>query len=183
MSSPPSHKFWASANDWRPEFVILGANVETIPTFPPPPPVIISIDGLWGSHEWIVYPQPYSPEFPYLAWIPLCSSNSAIPSNILTQSVHKSMWRAHPDHSNFHVINTTLLKKLTHKWTSIKAAIQIHFKQFLPNHPFLLFAVQLKHISGCLTLSAGWRRSLELGKTLWKFFGTFNSLFWSFKPF
>ena len=124
MSSPPQHKFWASADDWRPEFVILGANVETIPTFPPPTPVIIGVDGLWGAHEWTVYPQPYRPEFPYLAWIPLRSSNSAVPSNVLTQSVQKSMWRAHPDHTNFHVIDTVLLDKLTHKWTSIKAAVQ-----------------------------------------------------------
>ena len=128
MSSPPPHKFWSSADDWRPEFVILGANVETIPTFPPPPPVIVGEDGLWGAHEWTIYPQPYSPEFPYLAWIPLRSSNSAISSNVLTQSVHKSMWRAHPDHSNFHVIDTTLLKNLTHKWTSIKAAVQDPFQ-------------------------------------------------------
>lgn len=128
MSSPPPHKFWASADEWRREFVILGANVHAIPTCPPPSPVIIGVDGLWGAHEWTVYPQLHHPEFPYLAWIPLHSSNSAVPSNLLTQSVHKSMWRAHPNHSNFHIIDSALLDKLTCKWRSIKAAVQDPFQ-------------------------------------------------------
>jgi hypothetical protein len=127
MSSPPPHKFWASADDWRPEFVILGANVEAIPTAPPLPPVIIGVDGFWGAHEWTVYPQPHHPQFPYLAWIPLRSSNAAVPSNVLTQSVYKSMWRAQPDHPKYHVIDSALLDKLRHEWMSIKAAVQDPF--------------------------------------------------------
>jgi hypothetical protein len=90
--SSPLHKFWASADDWRPEFVILGANVEAIPPPPPPPPVIVSVDGLWGAHEWTVYPWPHHPQFPFLAWIPLHLSTATIPSIVLTQSVEKSMW-------------------------------------------------------------------------------------------
>ena len=38
------------------------------------------------------------------------------------------MWRAHLDHSNFHITDTSLLKKLMHKWTSIKAAVQDPFQ-------------------------------------------------------
>lgn len=34
MSTPPAptHAFWASADEWRAGFVMLGANVDTIPT-------------------------------------------------------------------------------------------------------------------------------------------------------
>jgi hypothetical protein len=106
---------------------MLGANVKAIPTPPPPPPVIIGVDGLWGAHEWTVYPQPHHPQFPYLAWIPLHSSTATVPSIIITQSTDKSMWQAHPDHSNFHVIDPTLLDKLTHEWMSIKAVVQDPF--------------------------------------------------------
>ncbi|KAN0129458.1 hypothetical protein V8E53_012640 [Lactarius tabidus] len=38
------------------------------------------------------------------------------------------MWRAHPDLSNFHVIDSALLDKLTHEWTSIKAAVLSPFQ-------------------------------------------------------
>jgi hypothetical protein len=63
----PTHAFWASADEWRAGFVMLGANVDTIPTPPPQSMVIIGVDGLWGAHEWTVYPQPHHPEFPYLS--------------------------------------------------------------------------------------------------------------------
>ncbi|KAF8262933.1 hypothetical protein EI94DRAFT_639978 [Lactarius quietus] len=137
MPSPPPHKFWASADDWRPGFVMLGANVDAIPTSPPLPPVIIGVDGLWGAYEWTVYPQPYHPEFPYLAWIPLRSSNAAIPSNVLlTQSVDKSMWRAHPGHSNLHVVDPTLLGKFTREWTSFKVTVQDPFQNISSDPSF-----------------------------------------------
>ena len=124
MISPPPHKFWASADDWRPGFVILGANVDVIPTSPPSLPVVIGVDGLWGPHEWTVYPQPYRSEFPYLAWMPLRLSNGSASSSVLTQSVDKSMWRAHSEHSNLHVIDSILLDTLTQEWVSIKVALQ-----------------------------------------------------------
>jgi hypothetical protein len=38
------------------------------------------------------------------------------------------MWRADPDHSNFHVIDSALLDKLTRKWTFIKAGVQYPFQ-------------------------------------------------------
>ncbi|KAN0139947.1 hypothetical protein V8E53_002252 [Lactarius tabidus] len=59
--STPLHKFWASTDDWQPEFIILGANVRAIPIPPPPPPVIIGADGLWGAHEWTIYSQLHHP--------------------------------------------------------------------------------------------------------------------------
>jgi hypothetical protein len=39
------------------------------------------------------------------------------------------MWQAHPDHSNFHLIDSTLLDKLMHEWMSIKATIQDTFQK------------------------------------------------------
>jgi hypothetical protein len=118
--SVPLHTCWASADDWRPGFVILGANVKAIPTPPPQSPVIIGADGSWGAHEWVVYPQPHRPEFPYLAWIPLPQSNTSIPSCIHTP-VDKSMWQAHPDQPNIHVISPTWLDRLTKAWEFVKA--------------------------------------------------------------
>lgn len=125
---PPPYTCWAPADEWRAEFVMLGANVDTIPTAPPRSTVIIGKDGLWGAHEWTVYAQPHRPEFPYLAWIPLRpSKNSSVPSNVLTRSVGKSMWQAHPNGSNLHVIVPDLLDELTVKWKSLKDDVQDPF--------------------------------------------------------
>ncbi|KAI9450343.1 hypothetical protein BJY52DRAFT_1191938 [Lactarius psammicola] len=137
MSSPP-HTCWASADDWRPGYVILGANVDAvdpIPTPPPQSPVIIGVDGFWGAHEWTVYPQPYRPEFPYLAWIPLRQSNTTVPPNVLTCSVGKTMWQAHSHKPNIRVINSALLEGLTREWISIKAAVQDPFRT-ISSDPF-----------------------------------------------
>ncbi|KAH9074898.1 hypothetical protein EDB83DRAFT_2312384 [Lactarius deliciosus] len=71
MPSPPPYTCWASADKWWAGFVILAANVDAIPTPPPWSGVVIGVDGLWGAHEWTIYPQPHCPKFPYLAWIPL----------------------------------------------------------------------------------------------------------------
>jgi hypothetical protein len=124
MSSPP-YACWAPADDWRPGFVILGANVKAIPTPPPQSPVIIGADGFWGAHEWTVYPQPYRREFPYLAWISLPSPN---PSGVLSRPVEKTMWQAHSHKPNTRVINPTLLDALKGEWKSIKAAIEGPFQ-------------------------------------------------------
>lgn len=132
MSSPsasPPYAYWASADDWRHGFVMLGANVDSIPTPPPPSPIIVGVDGLWGAHEWTVYPQLHRPDFPYLAWIPL--SNPSTPSDVLTRPVEKSMWRAHPKNSNLHSIHPDLLDEFTVKWKNLKAAVQDPF-----NHIF-----------------------------------------------
>jgi hypothetical protein len=130
---PPPYACWASADAWRPKFVMLGANVDAMPTPPPPSAVIICADGLWGAHEWTVYPQPYLPDFPYLAWIPLRTSNPSSPSDVLTRSVDKSMWQAHPNHSNIHVVNPGVLDELTVKWKTLRAAVQDPFHDLFSN--------------------------------------------------
>jgi hypothetical protein len=127
--SAPLHTCWASTNEWQPGFVILGANIKAIPTPPPQSPVIIGIDGSWGAHKWTVYLQPHHCEFPYLTWIPLHQSNTSISSSIHT-SVDKSMWQAHPNQPNIHVINPTLLDGLTKGWESVKAVLQGPSKTF-----------------------------------------------------
>ncbi|KAF8257094.1 hypothetical protein EI94DRAFT_1709621 [Lactarius quietus] len=80
-SSPPPHLVytcWASADEWRPGFVMLGANVCSIPVPPPFSEPVIGIDGFWGAHKWTDYLQPYHREFPYLAWIPLPQRSRSI---------------------------------------------------------------------------------------------------------
>jgi hypothetical protein len=141
--TPPLYTCWAEANDWQPGFVILGANVNAIPTPPPQSPVIISADGLWGAHKWTVYPQPHCHEFPYLAWIPLRQSNSSVPSVIHTSipfdihsPVDKSMWLAQLDQPNIHFVDRTLLDRLTKKCESIKSALENLFKTFSSNTSF-----------------------------------------------
>ncbi len=125
MSSLPHlvYSCWASADEWRLGFVMLGANVHSIPTSPPLSGPIIGVDGFWGTHEWTVYPQLYRREFPYLAWIPLCPRSHSVPSDILTHPIQKAMWRAHPTKSDCHTINPMLFEELTTKWDSIKVAV------------------------------------------------------------
>jgi hypothetical protein len=134
--SPPLYTCWADADDWRPGFVILGANVNSIPTPPPQSPVIIGADGFWGAHEWTVYPQPHRREFPYLAWIPLRQPNTSVPSNIHT-SVDKSMWRAQPHQPNVHVISRALLDSLTKQWESVKASLEDPFHRISSDPSYL----------------------------------------------
>jgi hypothetical protein len=135
VMSTPLYTCWASANDWRPGFIILGANVKAIPTPPPQSPVIIGADGSWGAHEWTVYPQPHHHEFLYLAWIPLRLSNTSVPSCIHTP-VEKLMWQYHPDQPNIHVISPTLLHRLTQEWESVKAVLQDLSKTFSSDPSF-----------------------------------------------
>ena len=133
MPSPPPYEFWASADAWRPDFVILGANAAAIPSPPPNSAVIIGTDGLWGAHEWTIYPQPHRPEFPYLAWIPLRQSNPSSPSDVLTRSIDKTMWQAHPDHSNIHIVNPTVLNELRARWETLKVDVQDPFHDIFTN--------------------------------------------------
>ena len=87
MFSPPPYACWASTDTWRPDFIMLGANVGAIPVPPPRSGVLIGVDDLWGAHKWTIYPQPYCPKFSYLAWIPLRLSNTSTPSDVLTHSI------------------------------------------------------------------------------------------------
>jgi hypothetical protein len=127
LMPPPPYTCWASADDWQPGYVMLGANVHTIPV-PPPPVIIVSSDGFWGAHEWTIYPQLYRPKFPYLSWIPLRSPNSSTSSDILTRSVEKTMWQPHSHRTNTHVVTPALLGELTTKWETIKASVQEPFQ-------------------------------------------------------
>ena len=57
MSNPPyPYTCWALAGDWHRGSVILAANVDTIPLPPPRDDAIVMVDGLWGEHEWMLYP-------------------------------------------------------------------------------------------------------------------------------
>jgi hypothetical protein len=77
-------------------------------------------DGLWGEHEWTLYPQPYRPEFPYLAWLRLPSKNTP---HILTGPVHKKMWQAHPTKSNLHIVNPRVFGEFRGKVEEVRAAV------------------------------------------------------------
>ena len=112
---------------------MLRANIDGILTPPPCSTVLVGIDGLWGPHEWTIYPQLHSPAFPYLTWILLCLSNSSAPHDVLTCSIDKSMWQAHPSQSNIHVINLTVLDKLTVRWDALKEAMQTPFHDIVNN--------------------------------------------------
>ncbi|KAI9449547.1 hypothetical protein BJY52DRAFT_1192467 [Lactarius psammicola] len=102
MSTSPHlvYTCWASADEWQHGFVMLGANVYSIPTPPPQSDPVICIDSFWGAHKWTVYPQLYH---------------------------QKMMWQAHPHRSDCHLINPELFEELTIKWQSIKEALKNPF--------------------------------------------------------
>src|SRR6266849_7743818 len=104
----PPYTCWVPAGDWRRRHIILAANVETIPSPPIQVQATVMVDGLWGEHEWMLYPQPYRHEFPYLAWLRLPSQNDP---NILTRPVHKNMWQAHPTKTNLHIVDPELFRE------------------------------------------------------------------------
>src|SRR6266702_1252211 len=137
MSVPPHlvYTCWASADEWRHGFVMLGANVYSIPPPPPQSKPVVCIDGFLGAHAWMVYSQLFHHEFPYLAWIPLRrrSLSRSVPSDVLTHPVEKMMWRAHPLRSDCHLVNPELFEEPTIKWQSIKEALK---------HPFDLVSSQ-----------------------------------------
>ena len=116
----PRYTHWAPASDWRRGHIILASNVKSIPTPPPQHQAVIMVDGLWGEHEWTLYPQPYRRDYPYLPWLQLPSKDA---SNILSGPVHKGMWQAHATKSNVHVVNPEVWKKFEHRLGDIKAAI------------------------------------------------------------
>jgi hypothetical protein len=46
------------------------------------------------------------------------------------------MWQAHPNQPNIHVINPTLLDRLTEEWESVKAVLQGLSKTFSSDPSF-----------------------------------------------
>jgi hypothetical protein len=79
------------------------------------------VDGLWGEHEWTLYPQLYCREFPYLAWLRLPSKNAA--SDALMRPIHKRMWQAHPEKSNVHLVDPGVFSEFQDKLVDVKAAV------------------------------------------------------------
>ena len=124
MSNPlPPYRYscWAPAGDWRRGHVVLAANVDTIPSPPPQHQATVMVDGLWGEHEWMLYPQPYRHEFPYLPWLRLPPKTAA--SDALTRPIHKGMWQAHPDKSNVHLVDPGVFSELKAKLEEVKTAV------------------------------------------------------------
>jgi hypothetical protein len=83
------------------------------------------VDGLWGEHEWTLYPQPYRHDSPYLAWLRLPSKNIA--PDILTSPVHKRMWQVHPNKPNIHFVDPAVFREFKNKLEEVKAAVQNPF--------------------------------------------------------
>ena len=126
---PYNYSCWASAGDWRRGNVILAANVDTIPSPPPRHQAAVMVDGLWGEHEWTLYPQPHRHESPYLAWIRLPSKNAS--SDIVTSPVHKRMWQAHSNTSNVHFVDPGVFSEFKEKLEEVKAAVMNPFHEVI----------------------------------------------------
>ena len=92
------------------------------------------VDGLWGEHEWMLYPQPYRSESPYLAWLRLPSKNAV--SDTLTRPLHKGMWQAHPDKSNLHLVDPGVFSEFKDKVEEVKAAVMDPFHEILNDSRF-----------------------------------------------
>ena len=124
---------WAPAGDWRRGHIILAANVSAIPSPPPRHQAAVMVDGLWGEHEWTLYPQPYHRDFPYLAWLRLPSKNAP---DILTSPVHKKMWQVHPNKTNIHLVNPRVLGEFKSKLDDVKAAVLDPFHEIVTDTRF-----------------------------------------------
>jgi hypothetical protein len=133
-SSPYRYTCWAPGSDWRRGHVILAANVVTIPSPPPLRQAAVMVDGLWGEHEWTLYPQPYRHEYPYLAWLRLPPMNAA--SDTLTRPVHKKMWRAHPSKPNIHLVDPGVFSEFSDKLQEVKAAVMDPFRDIITDTRF-----------------------------------------------
>jgi hypothetical protein len=92
------------------------------------------VDGLWGEHEWTLYPQPYRHESPYLAWLRIPSKN--VTTDILTRPVHKKMWQAHPSKSNIHSVDPRVFSELRDKLGDVKAAVLNPFHDIITDTRF-----------------------------------------------
>jgi hypothetical protein len=92
------------------------------------------MDGLWGEHEWTLYPQPYHQEFPYLTWLRFPSRNAG--SDTLTRPVHKRMWQAHPSKSNVHLVDPGVFGEFRDKLEEVKAAMRDPFHKVITDTGF-----------------------------------------------
>jgi hypothetical protein len=92
------------------------------------------VDGLWGEHEWTLYPQLYRHEYPYLAWLRLPSKNAA--SDILTTPVHKKMWQAHLNKSNIHFVAPRVFDEFREKLEEVKSAVSNPFHEIITDTRF-----------------------------------------------
>ncbi len=92
------------------------------------------VDGLWGEHEWRLYPQPYCHESPYLAWLRLPLKNAT--TDILSSPVHKKMWQAHPSKSNVHTVDPRVFSELRDKLDDVKAAVLNPFHEIIADTRF-----------------------------------------------
>jgi len=128
------------------------------------------VDGLWGEHEWTLYPQPYRHEFPYLAWLRLPSQND---SNILTRPVHKNMWQAHPTKTNLHIVDPELFREFEEKLEKVKTAVMDPFHEIITNnrfvavqHPFNAHARAFEALDRLEKEFGGWRDFVEVVRGL-----------------
>ncbi|KAN0111917.1 hypothetical protein V8E52_008007 [Russula decolorans] len=138
FQTPPYHySCWAPASDWRQGYVILASNIDTIPSPPPRDQAAVIVDGLWGEHEWTLYPQPYCHKSPYLAWLRLPSNNAS--SDIVRSPVHKRMWQAHSNTPNVHFIDSSMFGDFKDKLVEAQAfeALDCLEKEFGPWRDFV----------------------------------------------
>lgn len=147
---------------------MLGANVDSIPSPPPRSDVIVGSDGLWGSHEWTVYPQLHQPEFPYLAWIPIHPF-----SDIQTRAFDKSILRRVSHSSNTWVVDPELLGDLNTRWKSIKASLEAPFKDISSTSvqcPRKAYARAFEALNRLEMQFATWRDYVEVSRNLQRSF-------------
>jgi hypothetical protein len=95
---------------------------------------VVRVDGLWGEHEWMLYLQPFHPDFPYLSWILLPPYNSS--HDILHCTVDKKMWQPHASKTNTHLIQPEVLDKLRAMLGAAKAAIEVPFHKVITSFSF-----------------------------------------------
>ncbi len=131
---PYRYSCWTLVGDWHHGHVILAANVDTIPCPPPRHQAVVMVDGLWGEHEWMLYPQPYRHESPYLAWLQLPLKNTT--TDILSSPIHKKMWQAHSSKLNIHTVNPRVFSELRDKLNNVKAAVLNPFHEIIADTCF-----------------------------------------------
>jgi hypothetical protein len=82
------------------------------------------------------------------------------------------MWRAHPGHSNIHVINPDLLDELAVKWKDLKAAVQGPFHSIFSNpmppiqRPMKAYARAFEAMSRLEKDFGAWRDFVEVFRNL-----------------
>jgi hypothetical protein len=92
------------------------------------------VDDLWGEYEWMLYLQPFYPNFPYLPWIPLPPHNSFY--DILYYTVDKKMWQPYTFKTNTHLIQSKVLDKLRVMLRAAKATIEVPFHEVITSFSF-----------------------------------------------